>query len=185
MRYWFLLSLLLSGAIVPASVQESPLAPTYFQAELIPAGSGYYRYRGIIKIYDARLFLPAGLAPGSALLDVPKRLEITYARSFTAEQIREAGDGVLRKLHAAEKLQGLRPRIDAINALYGAVKIGDRYELEYRPGIGTELRYNGNAMGIIPGADFAEAYFSIWLGRHRLQGGLWEKLEKSWSQGSP
>ena len=31
-------------------------------------------------------------------------------------------------------------------------------------GRGTQLEHNGEAVGTIPGADFATAYFAIWLG---------------------
>jgi hypothetical protein len=32
------------------------------------------------------------------------------------------------------------------------------------PGAGTELALNGNRLGVVEGADFAAAYFRIWLG---------------------
>jgi hypothetical protein len=48
--------------------------------------------------------------------------------------------------------------------LYEDVQPGDRYSLTYIPGRGTELALNGVPKGIIRGAEFAEAVFSIWLG---------------------
>jgi hypothetical protein len=38
--------------------------------------------------------------------------------------------------------------------------------LTYLPGIGTELALNGRPMGVIEGADFAAAIFSLWLGEN-------------------
>ena len=61
--------------------------------------------------------------------------------------------------------QRLRSQIDHHNSLYEDVQPGDRYSLTYIPGTGTELALNGEPMGIIEGADFATAVFSIWLGR--------------------
>ncbi len=182
MRSWLLCCCIVLACDCCASTAKSCGPGCFSQAELAPAGSGEYYYRGLWKIYEARLYLPVGVGPDSALLDVPKRLELTYARAFSGEQIREAGMGILRRLYSPEKLQGLQAQIDALHNLYGAVKKGDRYELEYRPGVGTELRLNGVTLGTVGGAEFAETYFAIWLGRHRWQGGLWEKFQKSWSQ---
>jgi hypothetical protein len=36
--------------------------------------------------------------------------------------------------------------------------------MTYIPGRGTELALNGEPKGVIKGADFAAAVFSIWLG---------------------
>lgn len=38
------------------------------------------------------------------------------------------------------------------------------YSLTYIPGKGTALALNGEPKGLIEGADFAAAVFSIWLG---------------------
>jgi hypothetical protein len=53
-----------------------------------------------------------------------------------------------------------------INTFYEDVRKGDRYSLTYIPGRGTELKFNGETRGVVPGADFANIYFSIWLGQN-------------------
>ena len=63
-------------------------------------------------------------------------------------------------------IERLRPRIDYHNSLYVDVQPGDRYALTYVPGVGTELALNGRPIGIIEGADFAAAIFSLWLGEN-------------------
>jgi hypothetical protein len=70
----------------------------------------------------------------------------------------------VRRNVTPERYEALRARIQAINALYRDVEPGDRYALSYAPGHGTELALNGEVLGRIPGADFAAAYFAIWLG---------------------
>jgi hypothetical protein len=62
-------------------------------------------------------------------------------------------------------IERLRPQIDYHNSLYEDVEPGDRYALTYIPGRGTELALNGEPKGIIEGADFATALFSIWIGQ--------------------
>jgi chalcone isomerase-like protein len=56
------------------------------------------------------------------------------------------------------------------------VSPGDRYALTYVPDVGTELRLNEESLATIPGEDFAEAYFGIWLGDQPLDEGLRDKL---------
>jgi hypothetical protein len=69
-----------------------------------------------------------------------------------------------------------RPEIDRFNEFYEDVEPGDRYELTYLPGVGTELALNGQSRGRVEGAEFASALFSIWLGRQPFDASLKRKL---------
>lgn len=116
------------------------------------------------KVYVAGLYLAESRDAGRVLDDVPKRLEIVYLRDIPKDVlIRAAEDHFLSNL-TPDQRSALRDRVDFINALYADVKAGDRYALSYRPGVGCELSLNGKTLGVIPGADFAAAYFGIWLG---------------------
>ena len=53
---------------------------------------------------------------------------------------------------------------------------GDRYALTYLPGEGTELAKNGVRLALVPGEEFAEAYFGIWLGEAPLDRNLRDQL---------
>jgi hypothetical protein len=124
----------------------------------------------------AALYLAPGADPSRVLEDVPKRLEIQYLRSFTADQFRKATEVKIAENVDAETLERLRPRIDELNALYRNVEQGDRYALTYLPGKGTELSYNGRPLGRVEGAEFASAVFSIWLGSAPVDEGLKREL---------
>jgi hypothetical protein len=65
---------------------------------------------------------------------------------------------------SAEQYAALHERIEALAGLYRDVKPGDRYALTYVPDKGTTLSLNGEPLGSIPGDDFANAVFAIWLG---------------------
>jgi hypothetical protein len=132
--------------------------------ELSLSSLALLRYRVVFRGYVAGLYLPEGTDPGTSLSDVPKRLEIEYFWSIDADRIGAVGEEVLARNVPPETLSALRGRIDAINDLYEDVSPGDRYSLTYLPGTGTRLARNGRILGTIPGADFARAYFSIWLG---------------------
>lgn len=104
--------------------------------------------------------------PKSILTDTPKRLEVAYFHALKRIDFGPATYQGLSKNLAPIEIEKLRPRIDYHNSLYVDVKPGDRYALTYNPGVGTELALNGQAMGVIEGADFAAAIFSLWLGEN-------------------
>ncbi|MDD1633559.1 MAG: chalcone isomerase family protein, partial [Methylococcaceae bacterium] len=62
------------------------------------------------------------------------------------------------------------------NRLYRDVKEGDRYALDYAPGKGTTLSLNGSPLGTIEGADFAAAYYAIWLGAKPISDTMRDEL---------
>jgi len=144
--------------------------------ELALSGLGLLRYRVVFKAYVAALYLEPGSDPERVLEDVPKRLEIEYFWSISAEDIARAGDELLRRNLDDETWQSLADRVARLNALYRDVEPGDRYALTYVPGRGTELAKNGTPLGTVPGADFAEAYFGIWLGEQPLDASLARQL---------
>jgi hypothetical protein len=134
------------------------------------------RYKLFIKAYVAALYLGDGTVGGDALADVPKRLELNYFWSISGAEFGKASDQVLAQNVDAQTLAALRPRLDRINAWYRDVKPGDRYSLTYVPGVGTELALNGNRLGVVDGADFAAAYFRIWLGDSPIDSRLRNQL---------
>lgn len=137
---------------------------------------GLLRYKLFIKAYVAALYLGDGTAPDDVLADVPKRLEINYFWSIDAADFGRAGEEILKRNVDDGTFVTLRPRLDRINAWYRDVKPGDRYSLTYLPGVGTQLALNGAEIGVIDGADFAKAYFRIWLGDKPIDADLREQL---------
>ena len=128
--------------------------------------SALLRYKVVFKVYNIALYLGSGVSPEAVFNDVPKRLEVEYLRNLSRDMIIEAGNVALEASVPADELARLKERLDRINALYEDVKAGDRYAITYIPGQGTELSLNGRTKGIIEGADFAAAYFKIWLGEN-------------------
>jgi hypothetical protein len=149
-------------------------------SELRLRGAGLLRYRVFIKGYVAALYLDESssgdVTPGSVLTDVPRRLEIEYFWAIPADRFAEATvEGIARNTDP-QTFEGLRSRIDRINALYEDVEPGDRYALTYIPGVGTELALNGRRLGLIEGADFSAALFAIWIGDDPLDEALRSQL---------
>lgn len=175
-----LLALLLA---VPPARAAQEVEGVRFAASLVAGdvplalrGASLLRYRVVIRAYVAALYLPSEVPSERALDDVPKRLEIAYFWGIGAADFAKATDtGIARNVDAATLAQ-LRPRIDALNALYQDVEPGSRYAITYVPGRGTELALNGDPLGLVEGADFAAALFAIWLGDEPLDAGLKGRL---------
>lgn len=173
-RIWSLCFLCLT-LLAPVNSPARTIQGVAF-AELVPAGDlplklhnvALLRYLKVIKAYVAALYLPEGIPPQRVLGDVPKRLEISYLVAIKGGDFGKGAEPVLRRNLAADELARLRSRIDRINAAYRDVKPGDRYAITYLPGRGTELTLNGAPLVTIEGADFAAAYFGIWLGKDPL-----------------
>ncbi len=137
------------------------------------------RYLKVIKAYVAALYLPVGVKAEHVLSDVPKRLELSYLVSIKGPDFDKGAAPVLQRNQTPAERAKLQRRIDRINAAYKDVTPGDRYSLTYLPGRGTELALNGTPLIVIEGADFAAAYFGIWLGREPID----EKLKRDLLKG--
>jgi hypothetical protein len=131
-------------------------------------GTGRLKWKGLISVYDLGLYLQQDQSSIDVISDVPKRLEFHYIVTIAAKDFGEAAAPYLEKNVSTDELKKLQNRINAINSLYRDVKSGDRYTLTYIPGKGTELAWNDTVLGLIEGADFAAAYFRIWLGEHPM-----------------
>ncbi len=134
------------------------------------------RYKIFFRGYVVGLYLPEGAGPSTALEDVPKRMEFSYFWSIPGREFGKAGEKILARNVDRETMENLRDRLDRIDRAYRDVRPGDRYALTYIPGRGTELSYNGTPLTVIEGADFAAAYFAIWLGPEPLDAGLKREL---------
>jgi hypothetical protein len=110
------------------------------------------------------------------LTDVPKRLELRYHVSIKGKKLGESAEPYLEKNVTPEALARLRPRIEQLNRLYRDVREGDRYALTYAPGRGTTLSLNNEPLGTIEGADFAAAYYTIWLGAKPISDSMRDEL---------
>ncbi len=139
-------------------------------------GMGLAKYLRVIKVYVAALYLDPAVGPDRVLDDVPKKLELSYLRTLKAGDFAQAANKVLPDNVPAATIAQVRPRVEQLHRLYEDIQPGDRYTLTYVPGVGTELAHNGKAKGIIPGADFAAAYFAIWLGPDPINLSLKEGL---------
>ena len=144
--------------------------------QLEMTGGGILRYMRVFKVYAAAFYLESGASTDDVLGDTAKRFEVSYLRSFEGDDFANATYQALAKSIPSDEIERLRPRIDYHNSLYEDVQPGDRYSVTYIPGRGTELARNGKPVGVIEGADFAAALFSIWVGENPIDTKFREQL---------
>lgn len=131
-------------------------------------GAGLLRYMVFIKAYVGALYLPEAVPSEHVLKPVAKQLELAYFHPIKGEDFAKATRLKIADNVTAAQVKVLQSRIDDLAALYRDVKPGDRYALTYVPDQGTTLALNGESLGSIPGDDFAQALFSIWLGANPI-----------------
>lgn len=145
-------------------------------ARLVLEGAGLFRWKYLVKVYAAAHYVGEEARGQPADADVPRRLEIAYFVGISGEDFGKAADELLADALPPERLAPLRSRLEDLHRAYVDVKAGDRYALTYVPGRGTELTLNGSPLALIPGADFARAYFGIWIGSRPIDDGLRDAL---------
>lgn len=164
-RMVILLIMLFSHSVQAGRLDDVNFEPIYHGdgVKLRFQGAGLMKYL-FFTVSAAALYQAEGTEGQDQLEDIPKRLEIEYFHDITAADFVKLTTTWVAKNTDAETFERLQPSIDRFNALYQDVQPGDRYAITYQPGKGTDLRLNGDVLGVIEGADFARALFAIWLG---------------------
>ena len=140
-------------------------------------GTGLLRYKLVFKAYLAALYLENDKA-NAPLADVPKQLTIHYFWDIEKKAFAGAAIKQLKKQYTKEQLAHIMPQVNAFHELCADITKGDRYQLRYEPGYGTELLHNDKRLGTIQGKAFAKAYFGLWLGPKPLSKPLKKQLLK-------
>lgn len=173
-----LVALMLVPSSAPALEGDASLfakARTLHNVELVRQGVGRLR-RWFIKGCDIALYAPAGTTRESLFDGRAKALEFVYYVSIEGEQFARASDETLRRNLSDETYARFKTQIDRMGSFFATVEPRDRYLLYYVPGQGTALDLNGKRQGHIPGDEFADIYFQIWLGKEPLDEGLYKGM---------
>lgn len=129
--------------------------------DAVPAGQARFTWLGF-HVYQARLWVAPGFRR-STLGNAPLALELTYERSFKAEDIAR------RSLHEMERAGALDPAIAQrwearLRELLPDVKPGDRLLGVHQPARGASFFHDGRLLGRIDDDAFSRRFFAIWLG---------------------
>lgn len=128
------------------------------------------RYRFVIKVYTAGLYLPAkATTPEAALaLDSPKRLHIVMLREINANDLgRLFTRGMEDNSSRADFSKSIAGTLRLADMFAAKKRLGpgEHFSVEWLPGRGTQIYVNGQAQGEpIKEPEFFGAMMRIWLG---------------------
>lgn len=124
------------------------------------AGQTRFRVWGF-EVYDAGLWVRPGFS-ATGFDAHPLALELRYLRDFAAVDIAERS---LKEMRRLSPLSGEQEKrwLDEMRRVFPNVKKGDRLLGVQQPGQGAAFWFNGQLRGDIRDAEFARAFFGIWL----------------------
>ncbi len=130
------------------------------------------RVKFIVSVYVAGLYVENVNKDPAAILkaDEGRRVDMKMLRDLEQKTIVEAIRTGFEK-NSASQMGALKERLDTFCALIPSLKEGQTLTLSYTPGKGTSVAGAGSAT-LIPGKDFADALFSVWLGKSPVDDGL-------------
>ena len=138
---------------------------SYFKVtDMVLLGTALKRFLAF-RVVTVDLYIAKGFEQKDVLSDIPKRLEVNYHVNIPKHELDRATIKGIEKNLSPEKVKALMPNIDQINSYYPDIKVGDQIAVTYTPQQGSLVELNGQTQGIVPGSDFANAFFSIWVGQ--------------------
>ncbi len=175
--FFLLCSLLLASSV---TIEAMAADSEHIKKEIPQAhalGSGTFRWFGI-AVYDAQLWVGKdGYTPEASgkLGQQPLALDLTYARSLVGSKIAEASIEEIQKLKLGTADQR-KIWLEQMRKLFPDVKEGNHITGIFIPAEAARFYLNGKLLGEIKDADFANAFFSIWLDKKTTAPDLRQKL---------
>lgn len=118
------------------------------------------------RVVSVDLFIAPNHTASQILDEIPKSIHVTYHVNIPKPELDRATLKGIEQNVSAEELTRIMPAIEQINSYYPDVKSGDQIVITYIPGRGCEVKVKGEVKGIVPGDEFARAFFAIWVGEH-------------------
>jgi hypothetical protein len=161
----------LAGVSMPEKVSVSG-------KQLLLNGIGVGK-KAFFRVYVVALYLesPTSDARKAIKTDEAKRIVITMLRDVSREKFVQAVEEDMER-NPGVPMSALRGRLDRLESVLPALKKGSTLDFTYLPLRRTLVRGQGREI-TIPGKDFADALFSVWLSpqssnpalQHQLLGG--------------
>jgi hypothetical protein len=131
------------------------------------------RKKAIFKVYVAALYAENTSKEAATFLnsDQVKQVKMVMLRDLEKSKIVDAVKDGFEKNNKAQ-MPALQERLNNFTASIPDVKKGDTLTLTYVPGKGTSVTSKTGQALSVQGKDFADALFSVWLGKHPVDGSL-------------
>lgn len=122
-------------------------------------GQGEFTWFGL-RVYQASLWSPTQ----SVSWDQPFALELTYRRELSRDSLVKASVDEMRRLGGPSVDEARLAVWDSeMRKAFVDIKPGQRITGLYQPGKGSSFFIDGQFRHAITDADFAKAFFAIWL----------------------
>lgn len=113
--------------------------------------------------------------PGADLDRAAKKIVVEYFVRIPAAKLTRFTIDSMRDNVSPRRMEELSDDILRMGQLFVDLEPGDQFALAYVPGEGTHFLHNGQLTGTIPGQEFAEALYAVWIGEKPFD----EKLKRS------
>lgn len=135
------------------------------------------RKKMIFKVYIASFYLETLTTDAKQAVssDQVKRVEMHMLRDLERSKITEAVQAGFEK-NSGPDMPRLQERLDKFMKAIPDLKEGQVITITYAPGAGTTVKAGTAEEIVIPGKDFADALFSVWLGEHPVDDGLKDEM---------
>ena len=139
-------------------------------------GMGLSKRMVFVKVYVIGLYLEQPTRDPRAAIEAEaaKRIVIVMLRDVEREAFVKAVERGMQR-SSGPAMPTLRERLERLKRALPDLEEGDVLEFTYLPGRGTLMRGQGEELAI-PGKDFADALFSVWLGPRASDRGLKRQL---------
>jgi hypothetical protein len=126
-----------------------------------------------IKVYLASFYLerPTGDGAQAISSDQIKQVRMHMLRDLERDKIVEAVRDGFQK-NSEPDMPRLQERLGQFLKAIPDLKGGQEIVITYLQGTGTVMKAGGGEQITIPGKDFADALFSVWLGNHPVDDDL-------------
>ncbi len=175
---WIALMILIAAPLVAKEREGVVAQPTItaYGKTLNLMGMGL-RKKLWFKVYLASFYLEQPTEdPAQAIAsDQVKRVEMHMLRDLERGKITEAVEAGFEK-NSGPQMPQLRSRLDAFLKAIPDLHGGESITVTYLPGQGTLVKAGGGEEITIPGKDFADALFSVWLGKHPVDDELRDEM---------
>ena len=164
----FLLSLALAGPTLAATLADVtvPDTATVANTPLVLNGVGLRTYSIFgVKIYVGALYLTQKTSDPAAVVAQagPDRVLMHMIHAVSKSQFADAWHDDFPN-NNPQTYAGLKPQVEQFIALFADSKQGDEISMDYVPGTGTQVSWNGTLRGTVPGEDFHKALLNCFMG---------------------
>ncbi|MCB9748062.1 MAG: chalcone isomerase family protein [Candidatus Omnitrophica bacterium] len=116
-----------------------------------------------MKAFVAAFYIEEGMAE-NPMANIPKHLEVEYFVRIPAKKLNNYTVERMAENISQEEMAALNKEIELMGQYFVDLAPGDRFALTYIPDLGTKFTHNDQLVGVVQGAQFAKALFSVWIG---------------------